>query len=468
MYVMDADENPPFLRNCKSNRHLGFGESQPERRVDSHDFPRGPHLRPQDDLGIGESVERENGLFDRNVGGTKSFRKTKVLQRSPQHDLGRQLGQGDADRLADKGHRTRGPGVDLQQVKSAVFHGILDIHQADHLQFPGNQFRLTLDQFEKLFGEAHSGENAGTVARMYPRFFDMLHDAGDYCFSAVADGIHIHFDGVFQKLIDENRMIGRDLQGLLHELAQAVSVVDYFHGAATQNIGRPHQHRIADMFRRIQGPGHIRRRRVFRLFQFKLVDDFLKTFPVFRPVDGIGRCTENLSPCGFQTLGQIQRRLTAELDDDAHGLFAGEDVKNIFQGNWFEKKLVGGVVIGAHRLRIGVHHEAFVAFLPKGEGGMDTAVIELDALPDSVGTAADDQHPGFFRRPRLAFFLICRIVIGGVGFKLGGAGVDQLIDRQQVFGKTAAAELAFRNFPEFSQPPVRKTPALCFPERLFR
>jgi hypothetical protein len=79
---------------------------------------------------------------------------------------------------------------------------------------------------------------------------------------------------------------------------------------------------------------------------------------------------------------------------------------------------------------------------------VNTAVVELEALADAVGTAADDHdvRPGFdaeFVIDRLAgaaagvdlreAALVRGVVVWRAGFELGGAGVDQL--ETGAFGK---------------------------------
>jgi hypothetical protein len=71
----------------------------------------------------------------------------------------------------------------------------------------------------------------------------------------------------------------------------------------------------------------------------------------------------------------------------------------------------------------------------EGIGGMDAAIVELDALADPVRTAAEDDHLAPVGRDRLAFrrldvlALVAGIHIGRGRGELGGAGVDALVDR---------------------------------------
>src|SRR5690606_40190421 len=96
----------------------------------------------------------------------------------------------------------------------------------------------------------------------------------------------------------------------------------------------------------------------------------------------------------LQAVGELQGRLAAELDDDpdelaARGLDA-EDLEHVFRGERLEIEAVGGVVVGGDRLRVAVDHDRLVAGVGKREGGVTAAVVELDALADAVGPAAED------------------------------------------------------------------------------
>ena len=57
---------------------------------------------------------------------------------------------------------------------------------------------------------------------------------------------------------------------------------------------------------------------------------------------------------------------------------------------------------------------------------MDAAVVELDALADPVGAAAQDHHRGPLERRDLVLVLVGGVVVRRAGGELGGAGVDRL------------------------------------------
>jgi hypothetical protein len=95
-----------------------------------------------------------------------------------------------------------------------------------------------------------------------------------------------------------------------------------------------------------------------------------------------------------QRVGELQRRLAAELDDDAVQravlLLDAQDLQHVFERQRLEIEPVGGVVVGRDRLGVAVDHDRLVAGPGQREAGVDAAVVELDALADPVRAAAED------------------------------------------------------------------------------
>ena len=146
------------------------------------------------------------------------------------------------------------------------------------------------------------------------------------------------------------------------------------------------------------------------------------------------------TPALLERVRELQRRLAAELDDDAlerpRLALLGEDLEHVLGGQRLEIEAVGGVVVGRHRLRIAVDHDRFVAGLAQREAGVAAAIVELDALADAVRAAAEDDDLLALARPRFARGdagerrLVGRVHVGGRRGELGRAGVDALEDRR--------------------------------------
>ena len=77
---------------------------------------------------------------------------------------------------------------------------------------------------------------------------------------------------------------------------------------------------------------------------------FLESVAVFGAIDGIGRGAQNRNAGFFESVCQIQGRLSAELDDHAlqiaFGLFNSDDFQNVFRAQRLEIEPVGCVIIG--------------------------------------------------------------------------------------------------------------------------
>ena len=279
-------------------------------------------------------------------------------------------------------------------------------------------------------------------------FLDVLHDAGDEGVLAVAQAIDVHFRCVGQIAVDQQRaflgdhQFGRpvEIAGQSRDVAVELRAVAHdLHGAPAQHVGRPDHHRIADLL----GDGARGTRRggdaVLRLAHFQFVEQRLEAVAVFREIDHVRRGAEDRHLGLFQMLGQLERGLAAELHDDAMqravGALGVDDLQHVFRRERLEIEPVGGVVVGRHRLRIAVDHDGLVADFLEREGGMAAAVVELDALADAVGPAAEDDDFLLVGRRRLVGDfagerrLVGRIHVGRGRGEFGGAGVDALEHR---------------------------------------
>src|SRR5579859_2255311 len=135
---------------------------------------------------------------------------------------------------------------------------------------------------------------------------------------------------------------------------------------------------------------------VDRLLDLQAVEQLLEALAVFGQVDRIwGRAEDRNSSIG-QGLGQFERCLAAELNDDAQQgslrLLHMDQLEHIFGGQWLEIEPVGGVVIRRDRLGVAIDHDRFNADLVEREGGVAATIVKFDALSDSIWTAAQDDR----------------------------------------------------------------------------
>ena len=112
----------------------------------------------------------------------------------------------------------------------------------------------------------------------------------------------------------------------------------------------------------------------------------------------------------FEPARQLERRLSAELHDHAHRLLALDDLEHVLERQRLEVQLVGDVEVGRDRLGVRVDHDRLVPLLAQRQRGAHAAVVELDALPDAVRPAAedDDRLAGRSAAPRSPRRSCCR------------------------------------------------------------
>ena len=154
----------------------------------------------------------------------------------------------------------------------------------------------------------------------------------------------------------------------------------------------------------------------------------------------------------FQLRREAERCLAPQLDQDA-GDRAGAalgvvDLHDVLERERLEVQPIRRVVVRRDGLRVAVDHDGLVPGLGQGQRGVHARVVELDALTDPVGAGPeDDDLLALGLRGHLGLGagieLVGRVVIGGLGLELGGAGVDRLVDRPDTQAVTQALH-AFR------------------------
>ncbi len=90
---------------------------------------------------------------------------------------------------------------------------------------------------------------------------------------------------------------------------------------------------------------------------------------------------------------------------------------------------------------------------------MYAAVIKFDSLADAVRTTAQHHDFAFLGRLRLAFFLVCRIHVGGAGGEFGGAGIHPFVYRAHAKSPASCAQHRLVAIEQFSQPGIGKAAA---------
>ena len=206
------------------------------------------------------------------------------------------------------------------------------------------------------------------------------------------------------------------------------------------------------------------------MFQIEFGDQLLKALTVFSEVNGIIGRAEDRYAFIIENACKLERCLPPILHDDAEELagllFRTDDFQNVFRRERLKIEPVRGIVVGGNRLGVAVHHDRFDADIGKGECGVATAIVKLDALTDAVGAATEDDDLLAVGRISLAsrFAAIARIICGihirCFGCELGGARVDPLKDRRNVSRPSEITHFLFCAAAKRSEANVRKASGL--------
>ena len=377
------------------------------------------------------------------------------------HDVGSALGQGHARCLRDEGHGAAGAGVDLDDVDLAVLDAVLDVHQAAGAHCQRQALGALADLVDDALGEAEGRGAAGRVAGVDAGLLDVLEDAADVDLGAVAEGVDVALGGGLEEGVEVDGVVRRDAGGLCHVLLEVLLVIGDDHAAAAQHIAGAHQQRVAHFFGHLDGLLDRRGGAGCGVGDAHLVEQGRKALAVLCQVDGLGLGAHDVHALVLQGLRQLERGLAAQGDHHAVGLLCVDDVHHVLVGDGLEVEAVGGVVVGGDGFGVAVDHDGLVAQVVQGVGGMDAAVVELDALADAVGARADDHGLLLAAGSDLGLLVVGLVVVAGLGGELGGAGVDGLEDAHHAQLLAARADLLLGAAGEAGDLHVRKTVALA-------
>src|SRR5919112_5313402 len=269
---------------------------------------------------------------------------------------------------------------------------------------------------------------------MYTGLLDVLHDAADVDLLPIRDRVHVDLGVVLHKLVDEGWVSWpRSRAGPAVEV-EVIVIVDDLHPAPAEDVRWPHDDRIPELARHLPRLFGRRCRPEPEVRDAELCQEPSEPGAVFRKVYGVGRGAEDSHSCRFQLVRELQGTLATELQDHPFWFLALYDLEHVFRGERFEVQPRRGIVVGGDGLGVRVDHDRVVAALHEGVAGVDASVVELDALADAVGSAAEDDDGGVLLAPDLVLLLVGGVIVGRARGELAGAGIHGLVGRRDTEG----------------------------------
>ena len=189
---------------------------------------------------------------------------------------------------------------------------------------------------------------------------------------------------------------GEASTALLHVVGEFVVAIDDLHGAAAEHEAGAHEAGVADA--RGDGDGFVLERAAVPLgawFNSRSSSSLAKNFRSSASSMFFGEVPMMWHAVFFEALaarfsGVWPPNCTMTPQHLVVAVLALVDVQHVLERERLEVEAVAGVVVGGDGLGIRVDHDGLEAQFAQREAGMDAAVVELNALPDAVGAAAED------------------------------------------------------------------------------
>jgi len=320
VFFFHRNQNGSLRGKVLLSRFLCLVISQAERIGQAQHFAGGPHFRAQNRVDFRIHVKGKNGLLHAEVTERFVF-QIQILKLFAQHDLRGQTRHGHIADFGNQWHRARGAGIRLQNVNHIIGDGVLYVHQADYSEFHGNFFCIVIDSFNVTQRNAHRRNDTGGIAGMNTGQLDMFHDRRNKSIRAVRNRVGFRFDGVFQKLVDQNRPLRRDADCRVDIAFEHFLIMYDLHAAPAQHVGGTHHQRITDVTGHFQRLLEIAGHAGFRHGNAQFIHHHAETVAVFRQIDRLRRCSDNFHTGFGQFRSDVKRGLSAELHNHPFRFF---------------------------------------------------------------------------------------------------------------------------------------------------
>ena len=105
---------------------------------------------------------------------------------------------------------------------------------------------IFLDRLQIILRDMSGRNDARGVAGVNTCQLDVLHDGRNISVRAVTDGVCLALHSVIEESVDQDRAVGRHTDSGEHVVLHGVIVIDNFHSASAQDVGRTDHDGIAD------------------------------------------------------------------------------------------------------------------------------------------------------------------------------------------------------------------------------
>src|SRR5262249_29142495 len=134
----------------------------------------------------------------------------QFAQRAARHETRGYLCQRDACGFRDIRYGARGAridfdDVDLVRLSVLALDGKLQVHETYDVERKRKFACVGTKSVEHGWREIDGRQHAGGVAGVDAGFLNVLHDAGDDNIFAIAEGVNVNLDSVFEEVVNENR-----------------------------------------------------------------------------------------------------------------------------------------------------------------------------------------------------------------------------------------------------------------------
>ena len=273
----------------------------------------------------GEARHLGDDVVERGLEGGGGVGEHDLVEVHPESHLRRDARDGIAARLGREGGGARHAGVDLDEVISEGVRIERELHVAPalYLELADDLERAVAQHLHFLVGEGLRGRDDDAVAGVDADGVEVLHAAdGDRGVVGVAHDLELYLLEALDALLHQHLPHGRELQGVLHDLAKLLLVLGKTAARAAQRERGTEHDGIADVVRRFL--------RLLDAVSDLRGDDGLadahahlfELFAVFRHFDAFKRRSEQFNVAFVQNTAvrelhrEVEPRLAAEGGDD--------------------------------------------------------------------------------------------------------------------------------------------------------